>query len=148
MTYILNTNIENTEALVVSSKEIDTMNQLQISDVPVCISHSPNTLEKGTNPTILPPATSKYKVWLDYMKKIVYCKAKYYSRVLNDKSRNDCSLDKGSQKCILHTIFLWFFLGNFHVSYFPKTWAILFRSHHVYPRKRFKCSSIFQSLSL
>ena len=38
---------------------MDTANQVQILDETVCMSHSTNTLGKGINPTILPPAMSK-----------------------------------------------------------------------------------------
>ena len=37
----------------------DTATRLQILDQPNCISHSTNTLEKGMNPIIPPPAMSK-----------------------------------------------------------------------------------------
>ena len=34
--------------------------KVQILNEAICISHSANTLEKGMNPTILPPAKGKY----------------------------------------------------------------------------------------
>ena len=45
-------------ARVIFSKEMDTAILVQILDKAVCISHSSNTLGKGENPTILPPAMS------------------------------------------------------------------------------------------
>ena len=39
--------------------EMDTATQVQILDETDCISHSTNTLGKGLNPIILPPATGK-----------------------------------------------------------------------------------------
>ena len=39
---------------------MDTATQVQILDETDCISHSTNTLGKGINPIILPPAMSKY----------------------------------------------------------------------------------------
>ena len=42
-----------------SSKEIDTATRVQILDETDCISHSTNTLGKGMNPIILPPAMGK-----------------------------------------------------------------------------------------
>ena len=38
------------------------MNRVQIPDKVVCISHSANTLWKGMNPVILPPAMGKIEV--------------------------------------------------------------------------------------
>ena len=38
---------------------MDTATQVQILDVTDCISHSTNTLEKGRNLIILPPAMGK-----------------------------------------------------------------------------------------
>ena len=42
-----------------SSYEMDTATQVQILDETDCISHSSNTLGKGMNPIILPPAMDK-----------------------------------------------------------------------------------------
>ena len=42
-----------------SSKEMDTATRVQILDQANCISHSTNTLGKGMNPIILPPAMGK-----------------------------------------------------------------------------------------
>ena len=42
-----------------SSLEVDTATRVQILDDTDCISHSTNTLGKGMNPIILPPATGK-----------------------------------------------------------------------------------------
>ena len=42
-----------------SSKEMDTATRVQILDQTYCISHNTNTLGKGMNPNILPPAMSK-----------------------------------------------------------------------------------------
>ena len=39
--------------------EMDTANQVQILEESVCISYRANTLEKGLNPNILPPAMDK-----------------------------------------------------------------------------------------
>ena len=39
---------------------MDTATQVQILDETDCISHSTNTLGKGMNPIILPPAMGKY----------------------------------------------------------------------------------------
>ena len=39
--------------------EMDTATQIQILDETNCISHSTNTLGKGMNPIILPPAMGK-----------------------------------------------------------------------------------------
>ena len=39
-----------------SSQDIDTATRVQILDLTDCISHSTNTLGKGMNPIILPPA--------------------------------------------------------------------------------------------
>ena len=39
--------------------EMDTVTQVQILDETDCISHSTNTLGKGMNPIILPPAMGK-----------------------------------------------------------------------------------------
>ena len=41
------------------SQELDTATQVQILDETDCISHSTNTLRKGINPIILPPAMGK-----------------------------------------------------------------------------------------
>ena len=41
------------------SKEMDTTTRLQIQDETVCIPRSANTLRKGMNSIILPPAMSK-----------------------------------------------------------------------------------------
>ena len=38
---------------------MDTVSHVQILDEVVCISHSIDTLGKGINPTILPPAEDK-----------------------------------------------------------------------------------------
>ena len=35
---------------------MDPANQVQVQDKAVCISHNTNSLSKGMNPTILPPA--------------------------------------------------------------------------------------------
>ena len=43
----------------VSSLEMDTATRVQIQDETDCISHSTNTLGKGMNPIILPPAMGK-----------------------------------------------------------------------------------------
>ena len=42
-----------------SSQEMDTAIRVQILDETDCISHSTNTLGKGMNPIILPPAIDK-----------------------------------------------------------------------------------------
>ena len=42
-----------------SSQEMDTATRVQILDETDCISHSTNTLGKGMNPIILPPAMGK-----------------------------------------------------------------------------------------
>ena len=42
-----------------SSQEMDTAIRVQILDETNCISHSTNTLGKGMNPIILPPAMGK-----------------------------------------------------------------------------------------
>ena len=42
-----------------SQKEMDTATRVQILDETDCISHSTNTLGKGMNPIILPPAIGK-----------------------------------------------------------------------------------------
>ena len=42
-----------------STGEMDTATRVQILDETDCISHSTNTLGKGMNPTILPPAMGK-----------------------------------------------------------------------------------------
>ena len=42
-----------------SSKEMDTVTRVQTLDETDCISHSTNTLGKGMNPIILPPAMGK-----------------------------------------------------------------------------------------
>ena len=42
-----------------SSQEMDTATRVQILDESDCISHSTNTLGKGMNPIILPPAMGK-----------------------------------------------------------------------------------------
>ena len=42
-----------------SLQEMDTATQVQILDETDCISHSTNTLGKGMNPIILPPAMGK-----------------------------------------------------------------------------------------
>ena len=42
-----------------SSQEMDTTKRVQILDETDCVSHSPNTLGKGMNPIILPPAMGK-----------------------------------------------------------------------------------------
>ena len=39
-----------------SSQDMDTATRVQILDLTDCISHSTNTLGKGMNPIILPPA--------------------------------------------------------------------------------------------
>ena len=39
--------------------EMDTVTRVQILDETECISHSTNTLGKGMNPIILPPAKGK-----------------------------------------------------------------------------------------
>ena len=44
---------------VVQSLEMDTKTWFQILDETDCISHSTNTLGKGMNPIILPPAMGK-----------------------------------------------------------------------------------------
>ena len=41
------------------SQDMDTMIQVQFLDKTDCISHSTNTLGKGMNPIILPPAMGK-----------------------------------------------------------------------------------------
>ena len=45
--------------IYISSKEMDTATRFQILDETDCISHSTNTLGKGMNPIILPPAMGK-----------------------------------------------------------------------------------------
>ena len=40
-------------------QEMDTASRVQILDETHCISHSTNTLGKGMNPIILPPAMGK-----------------------------------------------------------------------------------------
>ena len=40
-------------------KDVDTTTRVQILDEPDCISHSTNTLGKGMNPNIRPPAMGK-----------------------------------------------------------------------------------------
>ena len=45
--------------LWLSSQDVDTTSQVQILDEPDCISHSTNTLGKGMNRNILPPAMGK-----------------------------------------------------------------------------------------
>ena len=42
-----------------SSQKMDTATRVQILDETDCISHSSNTLGKGMNPIILPPAMGK-----------------------------------------------------------------------------------------
>ena len=42
-----------------SSQKMDTAIRVQILDETDCISHSTNTLGKGMNPIILPPAMGK-----------------------------------------------------------------------------------------
>ena len=42
-----------------SSYEMDTAKRVQILDEADCISHNTNTLGKGVNPIILPPAMGK-----------------------------------------------------------------------------------------
>ena len=42
-----------------SSLDMDTATRVQILDQANCISHSTNTLRKGMNPIILPPAMGK-----------------------------------------------------------------------------------------
>ena len=42
-----------------SSQDMDTATRVQILDLTDCISHSTNTLGKGMNPIILPPAMGK-----------------------------------------------------------------------------------------
>ena len=42
-----------------SSQDMDTVTRVQILDKTDCISHSTNTLGKGMNPIILPPAMGK-----------------------------------------------------------------------------------------
>ena len=42
-----------------SIKEMNTVTRVQILDETDCISHSTNTLGKGMNPIILPPAMGK-----------------------------------------------------------------------------------------
>ena len=39
--------------------DMDTTTQVQVLDLTDCISQSTNTLEKGMNPIILPPAMGK-----------------------------------------------------------------------------------------
>ena len=45
--------------VIVIVKEMDTATRVQILDETDCISHSTNTLGKGMNPIILPPALGK-----------------------------------------------------------------------------------------
>ena len=45
--------------VLLSSKEMDTVTRLQFLDETDCISHSANTLGKGMNQIILPPAMGK-----------------------------------------------------------------------------------------
>ena len=42
-----------------SSEDMDTATRVQILDLTDCISHCNNTLGKGMNPNILPPAMGK-----------------------------------------------------------------------------------------
>ena len=42
-----------------SSQDMDTATRVQILDETDCISHNTNTLGKGMNPIILPPAMGK-----------------------------------------------------------------------------------------
>ena len=44
---------------LLSSQDMDTPTRVQILDLTDCISHSINTLGKGMNPIILPPAMGK-----------------------------------------------------------------------------------------
>ena len=43
----------------VHNEQIYTTTRVQIQDKAVCISHSTNTIGKGTNPTIVSPAMDK-----------------------------------------------------------------------------------------
>ena len=45
--------------IITSSQDMDTAIRVQILDKTDCISHSTNTLGKGMNPIILPPAMGK-----------------------------------------------------------------------------------------
>ena len=42
-----------------SSQDMDSTTRVQILDLADCSSHSPNTIGKGINPIILPPAMGK-----------------------------------------------------------------------------------------
>ena len=57
--YTYNKIMEVPEVYWLSSKEMDTTTRVQILDEADCISHNTNTLGKGMNPIILPPAMSK-----------------------------------------------------------------------------------------
>ena len=52
-------NLEVPVVYWLSSQEMDTAIRVQILDETDCISHSTNTLGKGMNPIILPPAMGK-----------------------------------------------------------------------------------------
>ena len=54
-----NSNIHISVVNWLSSYEMDTATRVQILDETDCISHSTNTLGKGMNPIILPPAMGK-----------------------------------------------------------------------------------------
>ena len=47
------------DVTIIVKKKMDLVTRVQILDETVYISHSVNTLGKGTNPTINSPATSK-----------------------------------------------------------------------------------------
>ena len=51
--------LEVPEVQWLSSQEMDSVTRVQILDETDCISHSTNTLGKGMNPIILPPAMGK-----------------------------------------------------------------------------------------
>ena len=48
-----------THDVMVTTKEMDTANRVQILDESVSISHSASILKKGMDPTILPPVKGK-----------------------------------------------------------------------------------------
>ena len=50
---------EGARDLIVIVEKMDTVTRVQILDETDCISHSTNTLGKGMNPIILPPAMGK-----------------------------------------------------------------------------------------
>ena len=57
----INITVKNRGArgVMVTSQDMDTAIRVQILNLTDCISHSTNTLGKGMNPNILPPAMGK-----------------------------------------------------------------------------------------